>query len=542
MGIGSLPLLQLKLHVVADTSVALQGVTRRGGRSNDDDDASRSRRLVIETPRSTTTGAARLNAIAVELRQPSSTSASLANRWRTSVVASMTFKQQKYTQERMSLQREIDDAQAKVSAFVRQARGGGAFALADSQTPTWDVAEKVSNRWQALVLQSASLDRIVQTAKKRSDLTSTAADFAQLRSEFAFALENLANDYYSQGVLLESVADLVDAFIKQPLVANAALLNFVLMGKPGVGKTRLAAALANVLGKLGLLCYDQLVECGRSDFVAEFEGQTSTKARTFLMSSLEKILFLDEAYSLTTYDRDQLCEGDERRLSGYSDEAVTEIVVFLSQRVGSISFIAAGYVQQMLQDFLPSNPGLGRRFPHRVWLDDYSADQLAGIYLTSLASALSDPPPSPRLTRETAASFFTELGMAFLVDVLGSTHARNEGGVLYPQLDRVFAAQAGTMSTLADVTAVLIASSKRRGQIGVSNSGVDTWAISFLDVYGIIATLLQQQLGPQANDAIMELQSIARVHGWLVGDTWQAAPERTVSQSSLRVRKARPRS
>lgn len=48
MGTGSLPLLPLKL--VADTSIALQGVTRRGGQSSDDDEASRRRRLVIETP------------------------------------------------------------------------------------------------------------------------------------------------------------------------------------------------------------------------------------------------------------------------------------------------------------------------------------------------------------------------------------------------------------------------------------------------------------------------------------------------------------
>ena len=66
------------------------------------------------------------------------------------------------------MQVEIDDAQAKVAAFVRQARGGGANALADAQTPTWDVSEKVSSRWQSLVLQSASLDRL---KRHRADTT-----------------------------------------------------------------------------------------------------------------------------------------------------------------------------------------------------------------------------------------------------------------------------------------------------------------------------------------------------------------------------------
>ena len=69
------------------------------------------------------------------------------------------------------MQMEIDDAQAKVAAFVRQARGGGENALADAQTPTWDVSEKVSARWQSLVLRSASLDRLIQTAQGRHGQT-----------------------------------------------------------------------------------------------------------------------------------------------------------------------------------------------------------------------------------------------------------------------------------------------------------------------------------------------------------------------------------
>ena len=49
-----------------------------------------------------------------------------------------------------------------------------------------------------------------------------------------------------------------------------------------------------MLSKLGLLVHEQLVVCGRSDFIAEFEGQTANKARTFLMANLEKANFLDD--------------------------------------------------------------------------------------------------------------------------------------------------------------------------------------------------------------------------------------------------------
>ena len=516
-----LPFMPLKL--TNSTGVALQGVTRKGGSKNDDQELSNSRmRLTAPLTTNPASGVARLVDIAAELRAPSSSGASLPRRWQASFQRSMTHKQQMYTRERNSILREVGDAQAKAAAFVRQARSGGDDALADAQTSTWDVAEKVSGRWQSLVLQSASLDRIVQAARQRYDVMNNSANFGTLRGEFAFALETLAADYGSSlPVLVDGIADLVDAFIKQPLVASTSFLNWVLLGSPGVGKTRLARCLARVLGKLGLLVYDQLVECGRSDFIAEYEGQTAVKSRGFLVSNLEKVIFLDEAYSLTTWETAPGQDESERRLSGYSGEAVSEIVGFLSQRAGSVSFVAAGYEKEMLNDFLPANPGLDRRFTSRVWLSNYDTAQLIEIYLTALATVMSEPPPSPSLTRDTTGNFFTDLAIKFLTDILeGSRNAAT-----HPLLERIFAAQAGSMTTLANLTALLIASSKRGGQVGTSATGVATWAISFTDVYTILSTLLQQQLGPQADEALREVQTIAKVNGWLVGDAWQVPPE-----------------
>ena len=157
--------------------------------------------------------------------------------------------------------------------------------------------------------------------------------------------------------------------------------------------------------------------------------------------------------------------------------------------------------------------------------------------MTALASALSDPPPAPRLTRETAQTFFTALGIAFLTDVLGSTQSDDRS--LYPLVGSLFAAQAGAMSTIANTTAVLISSSKRRGEIGVNNNGIDSWAIGYIDVYNILATLLQQQLGPSADDAILEVQAIAKQNGWLASGAWQVPPDRVSSQPSLRKKKTR---
>ena len=135
----------------------------------DEDALGRRRRTVAPTAVVVgSSGATRLSTLAAELRTPTASASSLARRWQTSVRTSMSHKRHVYSQERAAMQVEIDDAQAKVAAFVRQARGGGANALADAQTPTWDVSEKVSSRWQSLVLQSASLDRL---KRHRADTT-----------------------------------------------------------------------------------------------------------------------------------------------------------------------------------------------------------------------------------------------------------------------------------------------------------------------------------------------------------------------------------
>ena len=175
----------------------------------------------------------------------------------------------------------------------------------------------------------------------------------------------------------------------------------------------------------------------------------------------------------------------------------------------------------MLNDFIPSNPGFERRLTNRVWLDDYTTEQLSDIYLTALANALSDPPPARKLTRTTTQTYFTSHALNFLSDIIEGARAQTDAGAASPLLERVFAAQAGAMTTLANVTAMLIASSKRAGRIGLSDAGLDTWALGYVDVFDILSTLVLQQLGPASAEAVREVEVIAVANGWLVGGTWQ---------------------
>ena len=134
------------------------------------------------------------------------------------------------------------------------------------------------NREAALerkVMQAAALDRIIDSAQFRFDHVNNGANFGGARVAFAGAVEQLVGDFGSQGLLMEWVADLIDSFLNAPTVNSNSLINVLLLGNPGVGKTRLATTVAGVLGKLGLFVYDSVTVCGRSDFVAEFEGQVA---------------------------------------------------------------------------------------------------------------------------------------------------------------------------------------------------------------------------------------------------------------------------
>eukprot|EP00966_Prymnesium_polylepis_P154495 3567112-Prymnesium_polylepis.1 len=59
--------------------------------------------------------------------------------------------------------------------------------------------------------------------------------------------------------------------------------------------------------------------------------------------------------------------------------------------------------------------------------------------------------------------------------------------------------------------------------------GVDTWALGVLDVYDVLRTVLQQQLGPSAPLGVQELHSVSRRNGWLTSFGWQV-PASSVSE------------
>ncbi|MGN1408566.1 MAG: AAA family ATPase [Eubacteriales bacterium] len=145
-------------------------------------------------------------------------------------------------------------------------------------------------------------------------------------------------------------------------------LHLVFSGNPGTGKTMIARFMARVYHSLGLLSKGTLTEVDRSGLVAGYIGQTAIKTSKVIESAMGGVLFIDEAYTLTSKT-----END------FGFEAVDTILKAMEDNRDDLVVIVAGYTE-LMQDFIDSNPGLRSRFNKYIDFDDYTADEMMAIF------------------------------------------------------------------------------------------------------------------------------------------------------------------
>ena len=165
-------------------------------------------------------------------------------------------------------------------------------------------------------------------------------------------------------------------------------LHMVFSGNPGTGKTTIARLMARIYHSLGILSKGQLVEVDRSGLVAGYVGQTALKTQKVIEKAMGGVLFIDEAYAL-----------NGRSENDFGQEAIDTILKAMEDHRDDLVVIVAGYTD-LMDKFIHSNPGLESRFNRFLLFEDYTVDEMMGIFKMRCGKGYVLAPDAEPLVRD----------------------------------------------------------------------------------------------------------------------------------------------
>lgn len=148
---------------------------------------------------------------------------------------------------------------------------------------------------------------------------------------------------------------------------------YFFVGNPGTGKSTSAKLFGECLHELGIVKTNNFYSCTAKDLIGQYLGETDKKAYALLKKSINGVLFIDEAYSLSYADS---AFSD----SSYKKEALEQIIAFMDEpeHRKRCCIILAGYEKDM-QGLYKSNSGMRSRV-EEVHFSDYSPTEMYQIF------------------------------------------------------------------------------------------------------------------------------------------------------------------
>lgn len=159
-------------------------------------------------------------------------------------------------------------------------------------------------------------------------------------------------------------------------LAKAKVGNYhiAITGNPGTGKTEIAKRLGRILKAIGVLPKGHVVERERKTLLDSYSNSAGVNMEKAVDEAMGGVLFIDEAYNLIPMDN--LSDKDKDGVA-----AVEALMTRMANDAGKFVTVIAGYKDQIEEFIANANPGLKRRFTHRIHIEDYTVPQLVEIYM-----------------------------------------------------------------------------------------------------------------------------------------------------------------
>lgn len=186
--------------------------------------------------------------------------------------------------------------------------------------------------------------------------------------------KNGLNTIVGRNDIKEYLCGQIINFGKNPKLFITNFQNILIYGNSGVGKTKLAEIMGFVYCRSGIFARQNFKYTTKNDFTTGYVDESSNLTRNLLLSNLEGVLFIDEAYGLISNSNSILGNN-----YNHGEESITEMVNFLDKFMGLSVVCMAGYKFEMESRIINSNQGLERRFPNKLELTDYNSSELTQI-------------------------------------------------------------------------------------------------------------------------------------------------------------------